>query len=546
MSCAISRITFLFLVLLRLSAFGQVMIDATHEFTDSKFPILIINTNGQTIVDTPRRIAHLGVIWNKSGARNQLSDSYNHYDGQIAIELRGSSSAQYPKKQYRIETQNPDGSNLNVSLLGMPSENDWILYGPYNDQSLLRNVLMYELSNQIGRYAVRTRYCELIINNEYKGLYILMEKIKQDKNRVNIAKLDSDDITGDSLTGGYILKIDKLEGENNSGFYSYGGIVYQYHYPKPADIQSEQKVYIENYTNQFEKCMISSSYNASVTGYSSIIDVSSFVDHFILNEFSRNVDAYRISAYLFKNRDDKNGLLNAGPIWDMNLSLGKSFFDIDFYKVEDWSVDYYLDHSWDSYQVPFWWVKLSDDPLFMHQVYLRWIDLRQKQLDLDCFFNVIDQHAEKIKEARIRNFQRWPEVEYGHNYEREIRDLKDWIEDRVEWIDNELLQYADSTIDENSGYLPQSIQLLPNYPNPFNSSTTIGYELRSPSSVQLSIFTLTGCRIFELSYPNQAKGQHFIQWNGMDQDGLFVPSGVYLYTLEGFNRKISGRMVLIK
>ena len=125
-----------------------------------------------------------------------------------------------PKKQYALETQDDLGNNLNVPLLGMPAENDWILYAPYSDKSLIRNVLAYKLSWDVGRYASRTRLCELVLNGDYRGLYVLMEKIKRDKNRVDISTLNPDEITGDDLTGGYIIKIDKSAGESVRGWYS--------------------------------------------------------------------------------------------------------------------------------------------------------------------------------------------------------------------------------------------------------------------------------------------------------------------------------------
>ena len=126
----------------------------------------------------------------------------------------------FPKKSYSFETRAANSENLDVSLLDMPEENDWVLYAPYNDKSLIRNVITYNLSNRIGRYASRTKYCELIINGEYLGIYVLMEKVKRNKNRINISKCEERDISGNDVTGGYIIKIDKEGGENNSGWYS--------------------------------------------------------------------------------------------------------------------------------------------------------------------------------------------------------------------------------------------------------------------------------------------------------------------------------------
>ena len=140
----------------------------------------------------------------------------------------------------------------------MPIENDWILYAPYTDKSLMRNFLTFDLGRKMGRYCSRTAYCELVINGDYQGVYILMEKIKRDKNRVDIAPLDSDDLNGDSLTGGYIVKIDKFTGSGGASWLSNfpnlggGSTFIQYHYPEGAALHPLQKNYIENFVDSFE------------------------------------------------------------------------------------------------------------------------------------------------------------------------------------------------------------------------------------------------------------------------------------------------------
>ncbi len=176
-------------------------------------PLVVINTDGQPIPMEPRITASMKLVDNPPGIYNFPDDPGNGYDGQISIEIRGESSAWYsPKKSYSLETQTDLGENNNVSLLDLPQENDWILYGPYLDKSLIRNVLSYRLFEEMGHYSPRTRFVEVILNNDYQGVYILTEKIKRDKNRVDMAKLLPTDISGDELTGGYLLRIDKLTG----------------------------------------------------------------------------------------------------------------------------------------------------------------------------------------------------------------------------------------------------------------------------------------------------------------------------------------------
>lgn len=190
-------------------------------FTSSDLPIIVINTNNVNIPDTPKIAAHMGIIYNGEGVRNYLTDPYNNYNNKIGIELRGSTSMNFPQKSYSIETRDVNGLEHDTVVLGMPEENSWILYAPYNDKTCLRNVLTYALSNKMGNYAARTRYCELVLNGQYMGIYVWMEKIKRDSMRVDISKLKETDTIGDQLTGGYIIKIDKPNGSGgNDGWNS--------------------------------------------------------------------------------------------------------------------------------------------------------------------------------------------------------------------------------------------------------------------------------------------------------------------------------------
>lgn len=195
----------LFLILLFvLNIYGQNITNTKNvsfPFTSSNLPIVVINTNGQEIVDEVKITADMGIIYNGEGVRNYFSDSFNNYNGKIGIEIRGSSSQQFPKKQYAIETRDTSGNDLKVSLLGFPKESDWILFAPYNDKSLMRDVLTYRIASDMGRYASRSKFCEVVLNGDYVGVYVLLEKIKRDANRVNIKKLEAPDTSGYAVTG---------------------------------------------------------------------------------------------------------------------------------------------------------------------------------------------------------------------------------------------------------------------------------------------------------------------------------------------------------
>ena len=228
-------------------------------------PILKINTYNQTIVDDPKISAYLGIINNKEGQLNLLTDSFSGYNGHIAIEYRGQSSlGMFPKKSYGFETRDDHGENRNTQLLGLPKENDWILYAPYSDKSLMRNTLTFEMAKALDTYSSRTKYCQLYVNNQYEGIYVLMEKIKRDNNRIDIDSLIEIDNDVNSLTGGYIFKVDKMDNDYSDGrdgftpnlhpsYPNAMGLTFQYVYPKVKNLKNTQRNYLRNYVTKAEE-----------------------------------------------------------------------------------------------------------------------------------------------------------------------------------------------------------------------------------------------------------------------------------------------------
>jgi len=171
-------------------------------------PLVFINTNGREIPDELKILVDIGITWNGEGEDNYTSGEFNHYYGKVGIEIRGSSSQMFPKKSYGFETRNQVGEDIDFPILGLPEEGDWILYAPYSDKSLIRNVLTFSLAKPLGHYASMCRFVELFLNNEYQGIYVLMEKIKREDTRVDIATLNPDEPEGEDLTGGYIVKLE--------------------------------------------------------------------------------------------------------------------------------------------------------------------------------------------------------------------------------------------------------------------------------------------------------------------------------------------------
>ena len=511
------------------------------QFSSSHLPIIVINTDGQEILNDNKITAHMGIINNDQGEINYLSDPYNHYDGYIGIEIRGSSTTWFPKKQFAVETRDSVGENNNVSLFGMPVENDWIFNAPYTDKSLMRNVIIYKMARDAGKYATRSHYFELVINDDYRGLYVLFEKIKRDENRVNISKLETDEVTGDDLTGGYIIKIDKWDGENIGGWYSepptdsYGGFYYQYHYPKPDEIVYDQQQYIINYMANFEETMLSNDFSNPDTGYPSLIDWASFVDFFIMQEITKNVDGYRLSSYLHKDKNSNDGRLFAGPIWDFNLGFGNADY-YDGWDTQGWQVEADLPN--DDFSIPFWWCTIWSDQSFRWAVQQRWRALRNDFLSNSSVNILIDSLQTHIGLAAERNFERWPTLgEYvwpnyyiGQTYEDEISYLRNWVLTRMEWMDNELL--ATQT---DMCLIPDHFSMNPLYPNPFNSSVSIRYDLPLDSKTKLSVYNINGQHINTLFSGRTSAGTHSMSWNGVDKKGRLVAGGTYIILLQANN-----------
>lgn len=409
-----------------------------------------VNTNNGTIVDEPKINATMTI------SQNDVVS----YDGAIGIEIRGASSQSFPKKSYGFETRDENNEDLDVSLLEFPEEEDWIFYGPYSDKSLVRNMLIYDLSRDISVYASRTKFVELSINDSKQGLYVFMEKLKRDINRININKLKDDENSGEDVTGGYILKIDKTAGTNLGEGYNTSNsftstfappnaainqkIHFLYEYPDAEDITNEQKSYISTYVLGFENALAADTFTDPTVGYQAFIDMNSFIDFFLLNELSNNVDGYRLSTFMHK---DKNGKLKMGPIWDFNLAFGNADY-CSGGETNVWAYKFNERCSSDFWQIPFWWKRLLEDPNFVDQLKNRWNSLRGSTFSEGYIMSKIDTYNDTLAKAGAidTNFSKWnilgtyiwPNNFVGTNYNEEENYLKNWITDRLSWLDSNI------------------------------------------------------------------------------------------------------------
>jgi hypothetical protein len=426
-------------------------------FTSSNIPVVVINTeNNATIVSEPKITADMKIIHHGGNQLNYMSDSGNVFTGKVGIEIRGAYSASLPQKPYGFETRDSSGNNKNVPLLEMPQENDWTLLANYNDKTFLRNYLAFDISKEMGHYSTRSRYCELVLNNEYQGIYLMTEKIKIDKNRVNVAKLNPTDNTGDNVTGGYIFKNDYYTSEdswhsNYSPVNKPGADVYFVYFdPKPAELTNQQRIYLKDFVDSFENTLYSPDFKDPHTGYRAYLDISSFVDYFLIGELTRNVDAYKKSRYYYKNRDSRTGLIHSGPVWDFDWAWKDITENCIHFNQTDGSGWAYRVNECDAWPTPpSWEVRLLQDQNFANDIHDRYFTLRKTILSEAHLNHIIDSVASLLDDAQQRHYQKWQILginvgtsEWGEQpltYAGEIVKFKEWIHRRLTWLDDNML-----------------------------------------------------------------------------------------------------------
>ncbi len=456
-------------------------------FLSSRLPILVVNTFLNDIVDEPKIEAHLGIIANTTGGFNAVQDPLNEYDGRIGIEIRGASSQQFSKKNFGFETRLISGENNNVSLLGLPKENDWVLHGPYSDKTLIRNHLAYHMSALTGQYAPRTRLCELIIDHQYQGVYLLTEKIKRDKNRVDIANLKAEDIAGDEVSGGYIIQVDRDDPLLEDGWRTSipPPVFYKYHDPDYDELQPEQKLYIQNFMSELEETMNTSS---TTSNYSNLIDISSFIDYWIITEIGKHVDAYKLSFFMHKKKDSNGGKLHMGPIWDFNLAFGNFDFVLDP-GPEGWAFQW---GELGEYH-PFWIRKLLSISSVQNRINCWWFELRQSKLQTDSLMQFIDDQLSFLMDAQERNYRRWqvlgdyiwPNNFVGEDYQEETMYLRNWLIARLSWMDANMVGTCAPTSNGANEKVDLVLQVKP---NSYQDELTFVFNSGSVKEGKLQIF----------------------------------------------------------
>jgi hypothetical protein len=376
-------------------------------------PVLKITTDGGAAIGPDNYVAGSAQI-------QDPEHSENNYTGTVTIKGHGNTTWAMPKKPYTLKLDSK------APLLGMPSGKSWILLANYDDKTLIRNALAFELATRLGQaWAPHSAFVEIFLNNQYEGVYQLAEKINVAKDRLNITEMSDTDNDGDALTGGYLLEIDVHQDEDFT-FRSNQGVSYGLIDPDPAT--GQQSAYIQNYVNTAEAAMYSPNFTDPSAGWPAYWDADSMIQWYLDEELMGNNDSvFWSSIYLYKDRN--NPRLYMGPVWDFDISAGNVNYNPIVSPTQPWLTNsFYVKH-------------LLTDPAFTADVRNKWAAVKTTQLDTLPAW--IDQEAAALQQAQQNNFQRWPILgeyvwpnsEVANTYQGEVTFLKSWITQRIAWMD---------------------------------------------------------------------------------------------------------------
>lgn len=411
--------TLRFALLAASTAVAALPAGAAAQRAPLELPIVVIAApNG--VADEPKRDATMQLY---------DRDRRAHYSGRIGIEQRGYGSQRFPKKSFAVETRKDSGANRNVPLLGMPSDDDWVLIANYRDESLIRNYVAYETSRWLGQYAADTRLVEVVLNGKYEGVYLLAEQLKLQDSRVAVD--DSD------VTGGYLLHMISNDRTSGEQFFRTPVKRQAVAYKDPNDPSLGRAVWIRKYVSRFERALYGDRFRDRRYGYRRYLDVDAAVDYVLLNELFRNQATFRYSTHMYKG---VGGKLVLGPIWDFDLAIGNSDSELAN-QLTGW---HYGDWPWAE--------RLYADPGFWRRMATRWSELRARGIE-GQIMGTIDRGAAQLAGGpQKRNFARWPVFERTRdrpppdprtgllpaNYGDGIGYLKWWVAERAEWMDSAL------------------------------------------------------------------------------------------------------------
>jgi CotH kinase protein/Cellulose binding domain/Chitobiase/beta-hexosaminidase C-terminal domain len=413
--------------------------DAQHDL-----PLVLIDDYGK---GKPGRdyVDAAAMVFDTTNGRTALSAA-PAVASRAGIHLRGQSSASFEKAPYRLELRDDADKDADHELLGMPADSDWVLRGPFSDKSLIREALVYDLGREMGMAVPRYRFVELYLNvdagpvaaADYQGVYMLVETIKNSKDRLDLKQLDEKDTTLPKIAGGYIFKFEWMAAQEPT-LTCTGAAATCWNYLEvedPSPLNAEQKAWLTRYVQQFHDMLHSSGRTDPQTGYRSWIDVPSWVDLMILNELSREMDSYLRSTYFYKDRE---GPIVAGPLWDYDLTFGTGgYFGNE--QTAGWQYQ-----QTRTPQANDWFQILVADPAFQQDLKARWQSLRRGLLSDASLTARVDALATPLTAAAQRNFQRWPNLstrmigpfitDTSPTWAGQVQVMRTWMTRRAAWLD---------------------------------------------------------------------------------------------------------------
>lgn len=480
----------------------------TGRVFDSNLPFLFLDSFAFAVDNTsggarPFRPGYAVVVRPDPATGRASFATAPEYAGPCGVHLRGESSAGFDQRSYALELQDDTGSDRDASLLGMPADSDWILYGPWSEKTLMRNKLIFDWMRTLrgdDGMAVRSQFIELFFNQSkpvsgrvgytsYKGIYLLMEKLKRGKDRVPLANLNDKTVAPDLITGGYIIRKDKDDALKSNWTTSSLGIPLQSFDPDRLNVP--QFNYIKGYVNNFLKALTGTAFRDPMKGYTAYIDADTFIDAQWLLEVAKQVDGYVFSTYLHK---DRSGRLRAGPLWDFNISLGNADYGTGETPT-GWLYDVQNGVGQN------WYPRLHADPDYRLAHWDRYWQMRRTILATDAVVATIDRYAAtlldgytggisnrapvEIQNPVARHFRKWPRLGLRDwpnpasstrvkIWQSEVENLKNWIKPRLAWLDEQSLRtnklvYRPPSLSHGGGTVSSPLSLAM---APFRSTNT--------------------------------------------------------------------------
>ena len=380
---------------------GQYEVDITY-FTG--LPIIYLNIDGGANIDSKEDYIE-GDVWIDGGRNFEGLTSSS-----MKIRGRGNSTWGHPKKPYQMKLSDKS------EFLGMPENKKWLFLAEYSDKTMIRNTISFEMGYISNLdWTPESTFAEVYLNNEYNGTYNITQKVEEGDDRV---------VLGDT---GYLLEIDQLHRLDPDDVY-FNTDKFLINIKEPElDYGSPEFNLAKDLLNEFEQVLFSDQFKDPVNGYQKYIDLDSFIDWYLISEITKNVDSKDFSSIFLNVTPGEK--IKMGPLWDFDLSFGNVDYADSRYTEGFWVKD----HAWYS--------RLFEDEAFVEKIKTRFAYFRSKQ---DFIIDKMEAHAESLKWAQQENDSKWktigvyvwPNPVVFSTYDAEVKHLKSWYVDRMNWLEN--------------------------------------------------------------------------------------------------------------